>query len=139
MLFRLFSLAGEELSQFYKIPFGTYRYQFVNIPAGGTAIIYFYANWGEDFRAFIERVGFGPAALPWANVLFTWEIDREVVEVYNYQLANVTNPKQFRDHYVARREIVWRGTNNDVLPHIFEVLCDGMLVMKPKAKVKYRV
>lgn len=127
------------MSQFYKIPFGTYRYQFVNIPAGATAVIYFFANWSEDFRAFVERVGFGPAALPWNLVQFVWEIDGETVEVFNYQLAAVTNPKQFRDHYIARRQIVWRGVNNDVLPHVFEILCDGMLVMKPSAKVRYRV
>lgn len=126
---------------FYKVPFGSgNRYQFVTIPAGGTAIIYLFRNWGQDFRAFIDKIGFGPDALPWNLVQFLFEVDGETVEVFNYQLASVKKPKQIpHEPIIARTEIVWRGINNDVNPHVFEVLCDGMLVMLPAAKVRYNV
>lgn len=95
---------------------------------------------GQDFRAFIERIGFGPATLPWDRVRFIWQIDGETVEEFNWQLHLVNVPKQFYENpFVARRRIEWIGVNNDVNPHVFHVLCDGMLVMKPSAKARYRV
>lgn len=139
MLLGFFSLDVEAVS-FYIVPFEAGRkYQFVEIAPGATGIIFAFRNWGQDFRAFIERVGFGPDTLPFGDVLFLWEIDGETIERFNYQLASVKKPKQFDEPYIARREIVWRGINNDVNPHIFEVLCDGKLVMTPKARVSYNV
>jgi len=126
---------------FYKVPFPAgLKYQFVTIPAGQTATIYTFTNWGQDFRAFIDKIGFGPDALPWNLVLFQFFVDGELVEQYNYQLAGVRKPKQIpSEPIIARREIVWVGINNDILPHVFQVLCDGLLVMLPEAKVRYGV
>lgn len=125
---------------FYKVAFPAgVRYQFVTIPAGVTATVYAFRNWGQDFRAFVDKVGFGPDCLPWNLVRFLWFHDGELVEDYNYQIASVKKPKQFSDPYIARKEIVWQGINNDVVPHVFEVLTDGKLVMLPEAKVRYHV
>ena len=50
---------------FYKVPFGAgNRYQYANVPAGTTVVIYLFTNWGDDFIAFIEQVGIGPDSLP---------------------------------------------------------------------------
>lgn len=142
MLLRLLSFLGVDVGEmsFYKLAFpaGT-RYQFVTIPAGATATIYAFRNWGQDFRAFVDKVGLGPDALPWNLVRFIWSHDGEVVENYNYQIASVRKPKQFEDPYIARTEIVWLGVNNDVVPHVFEVLCDGKLVMLPASQLRYGV
>ena len=139
LLLSLLGLDVERLS-FYKVAFPAgVRYQFVLIPAGATATIWVFRNWGQDFRAFVDKVGFGPDALPWNLVRFLWFHDGELVEDYNYQIAGVRKPKQFSNPYIARKEIVWQGINNDVVPHVFEVLCDGKLVMLPEAKVRYRV
>ena len=108
------------------------RYQFVQIPAGGRATIYVYGNWGTSFRAFIDQVGNGPTLLPWDRVLFLWYIDGRVVDTFNYQIAKVKLPKHFEPPFVARQSIRWEGINNDVVPHVFEVLCDGMLVKLKK-------
>ena len=126
---------------FYKVPFPPgQKYQFVTIPAGQTATIYTFTNWGMDFRAFITKIGFGPNALPWNLVLFQFYDDGELVEQYNYQLASVRKPKQLDlEPIIAKKEIVWVGVNNDVLPHVFEVLCDGILVMLPTAQARYGV
>jgi hypothetical protein len=126
---------------FYKTPFGARnRYQFAVVPAGGRATVYLFTNWGQDFRAFIERVGVGPAQLPWNLVSIIWLIDGECVEEFNWQLHTVNQPKQFYSHqFIARRRIEWIGINNDVVPHVFEVLCDGMLVMLPTSARRYNV
>lgn len=125
---------------FYKTPFGANnRYQYATVPAGSTVVVYLFTNWGQDFRAFIERIGFGPKCLPWDKLRFIWEIDGEVVEEFDYQIAEVKKPKQFSDPYIARREIVWKVVNDDTEEHICEVLCDGVLVMKPKSKARYNV
>ena len=127
---------------FYKIPFGAQvAYQFALVPAGQTVVLYRFGNWGFDFRAFIERIGLGPYCLPWGpdGIQFMWEIDGETVEVFNYQIAEIKNPKQFFDYYVAKVEIIWRVVNNSDDDHYCEVLCDGMLVMTPSARRKYRV
>lgn len=125
---------------FYKVPFGSsVAYQYALVLAGQTQTIYTYRNWGFDFRAFIERIGFGPKCLPWGDIVFLWEIDGETVEIFNYQIAEIKKPKQFFDYYVAKVEIIWRVRNNSAEDHYCEVLCDGMLVMTPKARRKYRV
>lgn len=139
LLLRFLGLDVEKMT-FYKVPFEAgKRYQFATVPAGATMVVYAFRNWGQDFKAFIRRIGFGPDTLPWDLVNFIWEIDGETVEVFNYQIASVKKPKQFREPFIAKKEIVWKVVNNDVNPHVCEVLCDGMLVMKPKAKVRYGV
>lgn len=118
---------------FYKVPFGSgNKYQTMSVAPGATVVVYTFSNWGDDFRAFIDKIGFGPSTLPWDRLKFIFEIDKEVVEEFNYQLAPVTRPKQFREPYIARREILWKVVNDDTETLEVEVLCDGMLVMKPK-------
>lgn len=126
---------------FYKVPFDSgKRYQYATVPAGQTLVVYAYTNWGQDFIAFIDKIGFGPKCLPWEELNFIWEIDGETVEVFNYQIAEVKKPKQFyNEQYIARKEITWKVRNNSSEAHICEVLCDGMLVMKPESKVRYNV
>lgn len=142
MLLGFSGLDVEEVS-FYKVPFeAAKRYQYAAVAPGATVVIYRYTNWGQDFRAFIERIGFGPDSV-WETVAdlvrLIFLIDGEVVEEYNYQIASVKKPKQFGNPFIARREIIWKAVNNDTVTHIFEVLCDGMLVMKPEAKARYNV
>ena len=139
MFLSVFGVDVEKVS-FYKVQFDAgRRYQFVTIPALSRAIIYRYSNWGQDFRAFVSKVGLGPDALPWNLVEFLWFHDGELVENFNYQIASIRKPKQYADPFIAKREIVWEGINNDVLPHVFTVLCDGMLVMLPASKARYGV
>lgn len=124
---------------FYKVPFGAgNRYQFADVPAGATVIVYLFNNWGNDFRAFIDKIGFGPKCLPWEQDLrFIWLIDGEVIEIFDYQIAEVRKPKQLDTPYIARKEIEWKVINDSDEVHYCEVLCDGMLIMKPSSKVKY--
>lgn len=125
---------------FYKVPFGSRnRYQYANCPAGSTTVVYVFTNWGQDFRAFVDQIGIGPKCLPWDKLKFIWEIDGEVVEEFNYQIGRIERPKHFNNPYIARRKIVWKVVNDDTEDHICEVLCNGMLVMKPKSKVRYNV
>lgn len=123
---------------FYKTPFGAgNRYQYANVPAGSRIVVYAFRNWGSDFNAFIDQIAIGPDSLPWDKVRFLWIIDGEIVEVFNYQVGKVNKPKHFDEPYIAKREIVWEVENNDTIDHLCEVLCNGMLVMKPTSKVRY--
>ena len=115
------------------------KYQFATVPAGATVQVYFYGNWGTDFRAFIDRIGYGPKCMPWEDLWFYWYIDGELIERYNYQIAEVKKPHWLVEPYIARNEILWQVVNNSAVQHICEVLCDGVLVMKPEAKVRYGV
>lgn len=125
---------------FYKVPFEAgKKYQFAEVPAGATLVVYLYRNWGNDFRAFIDKIGFGPKCLPWNELCFLWLIDGEVVERFNYQVAEIKKPKQLSEPYIARKIIEWKVINNSSEAHYCEVLCDGMLVMLPSSKVKYNV
>lgn len=126
---------------FYKVPFGAgNRYQFADVPAMSTVIVYLFNNWGHDFRAFIDKIGFGPKCLPWARsggLRFIWLIDGEVIETFNYQIAEVKKPKQLDTPYIAKKEIEWKVVNETSEAHYCEVLCDGVLVMKPSSKARY--
>ena len=135
----VFGVDVEEVT-FYKVMFPVgVKYQTLAIAPGVTATVYIFRNWGQDFRAFVERIGIGPDDLPWNRVRFVWKIDGEIVEDYDYQIAGIRKPKQFDEPFVARTEIVWEITNDDTETHVFEVLCDGSLVMKPESKVRYGV
>lgn len=102
-------------------------------------MVYRYRNWGQDFRAFITKIGFGPKCLPWDEMWFIFEIDGEVVERFDYQLAEIKKPERFADPYIARKEILWKVINDSENDEYCEVLCDGVLVMKPESKVRYNV
>lgn len=134
------SMVVEKMS-FYKVAFDANRkYQFALVPAGTTVQVYTYGNWGVDFRAFINKIGFGPKCLPWELLNFLFIIDGEVVERFNYQIAEIKKPERYDDHpYIARSSINWRVENNSAVDHFCEVLCDGMLVMKPTSKLRYHV
>ena len=139
-MFLGFSGLDVEKITFYKVPFGANnRYQFANVPANSTIPVYVFGNWGTDFRAFINQIGIGPSSLPWDKVRFIWLIDGETVEVFNYQVGRIPRPKHFADPYIAKTTIEWRVRNEDTIDHICEVLCNGMLVMKPEAKARYNV
>jgi len=131
MLLGVPSMGAQELA-IYKVPFGAnIRYQWAQIPAGGRGVIYTFTNWGDNFRAFIDQVGIGPDDLPWDDIHFLWMIDLGPIDDFQYQIAPINEPKHFEPPFVARRIIEWIGVNNDVVPHVFEVLCDGVLAMKP--------
>lgn len=101
-------------------------HQWRNIPAGGSGVVYEYKV--EPLVAFIHYVGCN-----WfPNTYYRWEIDggdlKETVQrIIGNSAAPISEPTRLEKPVVARRGIRWVAYNNDIVPHVFEVLNDGVL------------
>ncbi|GAH63043.1 unnamed protein product, partial [marine sediment metagenome] len=116
-------------------------YQFTTIAPGAYGVVYSYDNneWPRTgsvpFVAFIRRVGCN-----WfANTRYYWRIDGQLKELVQRVIgspAGPTNsPMNLSDPLIAYEKIEWVAYNGDTVPHVFEVLNDGVLYPAEVAKL----
>jgi len=106
----------------YGVSFDSNRkYQYATVPAGASAVVYVYPiPWG--FTGFIDQV-----ANSWyPNTYLLW-FAPTLVEKVQRVIGQIDAPKHYDPPIVAESEIRWVAYNNDIVDHVFQILCDGVL------------
>ena len=102
------------------------QYQFATILAGGNGQVYLIENPQPDLlMGIVTEVGNN-----WfPNTYLEWRTDY-IPKTVNYVVGLVQNPKEFDRGIAFEKRVEWVAYNNDIVSHVFEVLCDGFWIPK---------